>query len=154
MDPADFISLALKLSNSAQESELRTAISRAYYGAFHAARRLLEDCGLRFPRRELLGADIHRKVRFCLARAGDDDMAFVVSRLDSLREQRNEADYDLASDKFSASYSNNVKLNVRSSLQVIDALQRCRAELRFNDFAEKARAYARDTLRLPVDQRD
>ena len=95
MDPADFISLAIKLSNSRQESELRTAVGRAYYGAFHAARELLEECGIRFPRAELFGADIHRKVRFCLDRADNEDAALVVIRLSSLREQRNYADYDL-----------------------------------------------------------
>ena len=154
MDPADFISLALRLSNGAQESELRTAISRAYYGAFHAARKLVEECGVRFPRKELLGADIHRKVRFCLARAGEEDIAFIVNRLDSLREQRNEADYDLASDKFSTAHSNNVKTNVRNAMQVVDALQRCRTEPAFHALREKVRTYARDILRLPVENGD
>lgn len=44
MNPASFISLAVKLSNGRQEAELRTPVSRADYGAFHSARELLEDC--------------------------------------------------------------------------------------------------------------
>jgi hypothetical protein len=55
MNSADFISLAIKLSNSQQEVELRTAVSRAFYGAFHSVRELLEECGIAFPARELLG---------------------------------------------------------------------------------------------------
>lgn len=154
MDPADFISLALRLSSSVQESELRTAISRAYYGAFHAARMLVEECGVRFPRKELLGADIHRKVRFCLAHAGDDDVVLIVNRLDSLRERRNEADYDLTSDKFSTAHSNNLKTNVRNAVQVVDALQRYRVEPALSALRENVRAYARDVLRLPVEDGD
>lgn len=46
MDPAEFISLALRLSTSHREADLRTAVSRAYYGAFHLVRELLEDCGV------------------------------------------------------------------------------------------------------------
>ena len=91
-DPADFISLAVKLSNSDQESSLRTAVRRAYYGVFHSARRLLEECGIGFPRSELFGADIHRKVRFCFANAGNESAKLVANRLSSLREQRNDAD--------------------------------------------------------------
>lgn len=53
MNPADFIALAVKLSNSQEEADLRTAVSRAYYGAFHSARQLLEECGIGFPRRTL-----------------------------------------------------------------------------------------------------
>ncbi|HEX7380161.1 MAG TPA: hypothetical protein VF278_23775, partial [Pirellulales bacterium] len=73
MSPNDFVSLAVKLSNSAHEAELRTAVSRAYYGAFHSARDLLEDCGISFPPKELLGADVHRKIRFCLESADNGD---------------------------------------------------------------------------------
>lgn len=150
MDPEDFISLALKLSSGARQSELRTAISRAYYGAFHSARLLLEECGIRFPRKELLGADIHRKVRYCLAYAGNDDTAFIVNRLSSLREQRNRADYDLTSGQFALSHSDNIKTNVRGALEVIDALRRCRVEPDFHEIREKMRSYAQNVLQLPV----
>lgn len=151
MDPADFISLAVKLSNSQQDSELRTAVSRAYYGAFHSARDLLEECGIRFPRSELLGADIHRKVRFCLAQTDNGDATLVVNRLSSLREQRNTADYDLKTDRFSFAHSANVKTTVRSAIETVDALQRCRIEPAFSSIRLTIRGYARDVLRLPVE---
>ncbi len=35
--PQDFLSLAIKLSSSAEEIERRTGVSRAYYAAFHIA---------------------------------------------------------------------------------------------------------------------
>jgi uncharacterized protein (UPF0332 family) len=151
MNPADFISLAIKLSNSQQESELRTAVSRAYYGAFHSARELLEDCGIRFPSAELIGADIHRKVRFCLAHTDNDDAALVVNRLSSLREQRNHADYDLKIDRFAAANARNVKTTVRIAVEIVDALQRCRSEPAFSALRATVRGYAHEILRLPLD---
>lgn len=64
MDPADFISLAIRLSNNPREADLRTAVSRAYYGAFHLARRLLRDCGVQFSGKDLYKVEIHRKLRY------------------------------------------------------------------------------------------
>lgn len=150
MDPADFISLAIKLSSSRQESELRTAVSRAYYGAFHAASELLDECGVVFPPKEIYGAEIHGKVRFCLANADSGDAALVANRLSALRRQRNQADYDLKSDRFSASHSKNAKVCTRVAVEIVDAIQRCRNEPMFDAFREKIRTYARDVLNLSV----
>jgi uncharacterized protein (UPF0332 family) len=150
MDPTDFISLAVKLSNSRQEAELRTAVSRAYYGALHAARELLEQCGVGFPPKELFGADVHRKVRFCLANANDADAALFANKLSDLRSQRNNADYDLKTERFSLAHAKNVSARTQLAIEIVDALQRCQSEPRFGGFQEKVRAYARDVLRLPV----
>ena len=150
MNPTDFIGLAIKLSNSSQEAELRTAVSRAYYGAFHSARGLLEECGIDFPPQELFGADIHRKVRFCLANAGNADAALVAGRLGSLRRQRNMADYDLKTDKFARPNRKNVGASLQTAKDVIDALDRCRDEPTCDQLRETVRAYARDVLRLLI----
>lgn len=150
MNSADFISLAIKLSNSQQEVELRTAVSRAYYGAFHAARELLEACGIAFPPKELLGADIHRKVRFCLANADTADALLVAGKLDVMRQQRNLADYDLRTDRFSLPSVKNVTTCVQRAIQIVDAIDRCRGETTFVEFRYRVCAYARDVLRLPV----
>lgn len=150
MNSADFISLATKLSNSRQEVELRTAVSRAYYGAFHSVRELLEECGIAFPPKDLLGADIHRKVRFCLANSGNADAMLVAGKLDIMRQQRNLADYDLTTESFSLSNAKNVRACVQRTVQIVDALQRCRGEPTFVQFRETVCAYARDVLRLPV----
>lgn len=151
MNPADFISLAIKLSNSQQEAELRTAVSRAYYGAFHAARELLEECGIRFPPKQLFGADVHRKVRYCLANANNKDSMLAADRLHSLRWKRNGADYDLKTVDFSVSNLKNVIACRQLAIEIADALQRCRSVQALPDFRQKARAYARDVLRLPVE---
>jgi uncharacterized protein (UPF0332 family) len=149
MDPRDFITLAIKLSNSANEGERRTAVNRAYFGAFHLAREFLEDCGIVFSRKELDGAEIHRKVRFCLSESHDADGIFAGDKLRSLRQQRNEADYDLKSMRFRI--SREVAASIRAAQEIDDALRRCRAEPGFTDVREKIRVYASDVLRLTVD---
>ena len=59
MTGADFLPLAHDLAAASSEPEWRTAVSRAYYTAFHVARQLLEDLGFRVPRadRGHAGAD-------------------------------------------------------------------------------------------------
>ena len=46
MEFRDFLSLSTALVNGSTEAEWRSAVSRAYYAAFHVARQLL--LGLRF----------------------------------------------------------------------------------------------------------
>lgn len=150
MNSADFISLAIKLSNSQQEVELRTAVSRAYYGAFHSVRELIENCRIAFPPKELFGADIHRKVRFCLANSGSVELLLIAGKLDIMRQERNLADYDLGTERFSFANGKNVRTCVQRAIQIVDALQRSQADATFSQIRETLRAYARDVLRLPV----
>ena len=150
MDPAEFIGLAVKLSNCQQEAELRTAVGRAYYGAFHSARDLLEECGIRFPPKELFGAAIHTKVRYCLSNGDNKDAAIAANRLGALRSQRNYADYDMKGDRFSLLNAKHVRACTQMAIEIVDALQRCRSDDALPEFREKVRAYARDVLRLPV----
>ncbi len=50
MNPHDFLDVAHDLLVGATEAAWRSAVSRTYYAAFHAARRLLRDLGFRAPR--------------------------------------------------------------------------------------------------------
>ena len=50
----DFIILAGRLATSADEASLRSAVSRAYYGAFHLALRFLEDIERPVPKTRTL----------------------------------------------------------------------------------------------------
>jgi hypothetical protein len=71
-----------------------------------------------------------------------------------MRQQRNLADYDLRTQKFSLSHAKNVKTGVQRAIQIVDALERCRREPTFLQFREMVCAYARDVLRLPVQEND
>lgn len=99
MDGGAFLSLALQLANGDTEARLRTSVSRAYYGAYHVARELVENCGVVVPKR-----DVHNKLQWCLEQVGqaiaDVELAKAGSKLGSLRTDRNRADYDLGDPSF------------------------------------------------------
>ena len=92
MNPRAFLALARDLVSNVNEEDLRTAVSRAYYGAFHVARDLLFGLGFQVP-----DADrAHGYLWLRLSNCGDSQVVTVGMRLQQLRHQRNQADYDLA----------------------------------------------------------
>ena len=50
MAPREFLDLADELLDGSGEASWRSAVSRAYYAAFHTARLLLIHCGFLIPR--------------------------------------------------------------------------------------------------------
>lgn len=94
MDGRAFLAVARELAGSDKEELRRTSISRAYYGAYHVARELLQSCGVVVPKR-----DVHNKLQWCLQQAGeksgDKELAKAGGKLGDLRTERNGADYDL-----------------------------------------------------------
>ena len=89
-DPVQFFNLASQLcSPSAAEAYLRTSIGRCYYASFLTARERLATYGHYRPLGT--GAD-HQGVIDTLARLGRRPLR---DRLDSLRQLRARADYDL-----------------------------------------------------------
>lgn len=149
IDPADFLTVAIKLSNGRHEADLRSAVSRAYYGAFHFSREFIEECGVKISRKQLYAADIHREVQFCLDHSGSTLAVKAAEKLDSLRERRNAADYDLRSAEFTPQH---VALQLRASQEIIDALRNCGADPGFSQLAAEIHTYARDVLRLEVEE--
>jgi len=90
-DPQEFIKLAERiLRNSPGASEARTAIGRAYYGAFHAAKRPLEQ-SFRFSKQE----NVHQQIRMLFINCSSVDAREIGRNLDDLRDRRNNADYRL-----------------------------------------------------------
>lgn len=86
-----FIDYASKLAarNAATEAEQRSAVSRAYYGAYHLAKSFLERLGFTIQERN------HDFVKNCFVSSGQKLAKQVGIRLGDLRTQRNRADYDL-----------------------------------------------------------
>jgi uncharacterized protein (UPF0332 family) len=148
MDPLEFISVALRLATSQREADRRTAVGRAYYGAFHVARGFLVDCGLYFSPKEMFGAEIHRKIQYCLRQSANLSAVRAGNRLSTLRNQRNAADYDLESKAFGTTAA--VLRMVRVAPDIVDAIQQCRRDPAFSETRDKIRAYARDILRITV----
>jgi hypothetical protein len=88
----DFLMLAGRLAAASNPTEAtcRTVISRAYYGAFHIARRALEDIGVK------VGSN-HGHVWRLLQVSGDEIVEDAGDMLTGLHSERVHADYHLDS---------------------------------------------------------
>jgi len=91
MTGEDFLSVADSLLEGSSEADWRSAVSRAYYGAFHVARRLLHQCGFLV----VSGEQAHAFMWMRLANSGHPDVVAAGKDLSELRRNRNWADYEL-----------------------------------------------------------
>ena len=90
INPRDFMDVADVLITGAHEAEWRSAVSRGYYSAFHAARILLRTCGFAVPEAD----QAHAYLWLRLANSGHPDVMQAGNELRELRRIRNWADYD------------------------------------------------------------
>src|SRR5206468_7212368 len=90
MNWRDLLLLAARLAAGTTEADWRTAISRAYYAAFHVARRLLADLNFTVPRADRA----HQYLAFRLSNCGESAVEQAGRDLETLRRLRNRADYD------------------------------------------------------------
>lgn len=96
MEGKEFFELAQKLVHMRAESALRSAISRAYYAAYHCCTQLLREFGFQFSK----DSSTHGKILAYLNNAGITEIEFAGKELNYLRRRRNHADYDLDSKEF------------------------------------------------------
>jgi hypothetical protein len=93
VDPADFLIVARNFYNSGSEAERRTAISRSYYALFNMLREKLLSVGVKLDRT----ADDHQLIAYYLTNCRPASPATGVGvALNSLRTDRNIADYDMS----------------------------------------------------------
>jgi uncharacterized protein (UPF0332 family) len=90
MNTRDLLEVADDLLGGLKEAHWRSAVSRAYYAAFHEARRLLQQSGFTVPN----GEKTHAYLWLRLSNCGQPDLAHAGAELNDLRSQRNWADYD------------------------------------------------------------
>jgi uncharacterized protein (UPF0332 family) len=142
MNPEAFMVLAVKLSGSSGEAERRSAVSRSYYGLFHCACLLVEECGVVCPE----SAEAHDKVAKCLQHSGDAAIDAVGKELNSFRTVRNQADYRLTDVRFTDAKFIQIQLGVarRAFTTLLDA----RADT--GRIRGPIRKYAKGILKLPV----
>lgn len=121
MDPVDFISLAGRLAaaTNAEEAVYRTAVSRAYYGAFHVAASFLAELGFSAPRM----ANVHVFVQHYLNGSGHPSACTAASLLSDLHAARNRADYQLS--HFRSGSQAVAKLSVETAHEVRNAVREC-----------------------------
>jgi uncharacterized protein (UPF0332 family) len=140
MTGRDFIACATRLAQQKAEADLRSAVSRAYYGAFHESRDLLRDCGVHLPKTE----QVHIKIVYCLQDCGDEVAEDTGQILESLRGQRKAADYDLDDSQFTS--ERKAVSEVARAKYVLKQLEQCRKSF---EFRSMVRAQAK-LLGLPV----
>src|SRR5437879_2622057 len=91
MNGRDFLSIARILASMSEESAWRSAVSRAYYAAFHAVRDFLESLGFALPPDEKAHAYLWLRLQNC----GDSALENAGKTLNFLRRHRTQADYNL-----------------------------------------------------------
>ncbi len=118
MNGRDFFELAVQLYDGESASELRSCVSRAYYGAFHVAREFVDaECRVNLP----ADAACHTKLHQLLESSGNDILANIGRRLGSLRNARNSADYRL--DHAPSNTKKNAMLHLEIAREIIDRVQ-------------------------------
>jgi uncharacterized protein (UPF0332 family) len=124
MDGKDFIALGGKLAAAptAGEAAYRTAISRAYYGAFHVARSLLVELGFA----PVGNANVHAFVQHYLNGSRHPDARRAATLLSHLQAERNRADYRL--DDPQAGSQRDAMLLIERAHLAVSALERCSAD--------------------------
>ncbi len=138
MDFRDYLRLAVTLAVGSTEAEWRSAVSRAYYAAFHVARDLLFGLGFRVPQADRA----HAYLWLRLANAGVADVRLAGNRLNALRGQRNWADYSSRSSLTAATAANEVK----NAEDIILALDAAAVEPVRTHITDAMRVYERDIL--------
>ena len=140
MKPFDFIQLAKSLLIDGGEVELRSAVSRGYYGAFHVACELVESCGVNLPK----SAAAHEKVTYCLQNSLEPQLILAGLKLNSLRAIRNAADYRLDDKRFLDLKQATVSIGIVQ--EIVDVL--INLEKRHDEIRLPIRRYAQSQLGL------
>jgi uncharacterized protein (UPF0332 family) len=139
MDGRDFLEVARDLASGSREADWRSAVSRAYYAAFHVARLFMEEVGFTVPRADRAHAHIWLR----LANSGDPQTSRAGNELKALREVRNLCDYDLRRGVVQAFAVAQVK-QAEDLIRVLDA---GRAEPTRTQITDAMKIYERDVLK-------
>ncbi len=140
--PADLLQLAERWIEAPIEAEWRSAVSRAYYAAFHEARRRLRQLGFEVPRGE--GAHAYLSLR--LSNCGTPPLQDAGYTLNSLRRERNRADYDI--DRVMRQSDGRVQ--VAAARSTVDTLAVALPVADRNSLVDAIRRYETDVLREPT----
>ena len=122
MNPSEFIDFAGRLSASDGGSapQYRSAISRAYYGAFHIATQFLEGIG-----HPCKMANEHKWPVEALGNSGVAEAIEISGLLHNLRVGRRDADYNL--DNTEPESPSNAKLGVERASEIRSKIAACAA---------------------------
>ncbi len=145
MDPERFLELARILKGGPGTPEnYRTAISRAYYAAFHVGVTALKAIGIRASD----GPGGHGEVVSCLGACGDSDLQEASMRLKILHGRRRQADYKLSD--LNVETRQEADLACLDSKEIIDQINNLQSKGSRGAAISEMRQFARDILKLQV----
>lgn len=126
MEPRQFQYLAERLAEQgAYPAEFRSAISRAYYAAFHFGLNQLRGMGFHIVQNQFAHEEVSRHLNNC----GDAELAKAASKMNDLRARRNHADYELQ--RTDIEQKKNAKMLVYQAKKLIEAIEsRCNGQSR------------------------
>jgi uncharacterized protein (UPF0332 family) len=136
---SDFLLQAQVWVHLGSEADWRSAISRAYYGAFHVGRDLLRNLGFVVP----FGDRAHAYLWMRLSNSGEVNVRRAGSELNRLRGERNRADYEIRQKLAQI----DALLQVQAAARIISTLDAAIAEPTRTKITEAMRVYERDVLR-------
>jgi uncharacterized protein (UPF0332 family) len=145
MRPHDFYLLAERLiANEKNPAGYRSAISRAYYAAFLTAENFLAAMNISL----LGGPAVHAELLNILGNTGDATLLTAANWLDTLRNRRNKADYDLSNK--SVESEANVLFYLKMAFDVIAELNHCRLDAaRFGAATVATRGWVKKLRGIP-----
>ena len=139
MNGRAFLDLAQELATSDTEQRRRTAVSRAYYGAYHVALEFVRNCDVIVPKH-----DVHVKLQWCIQQIGEhaarNDITKAGSKLGDLRTERNKADYDL--DDGSIAKPANALKAVKRAEQIVASISAWAADGTTTSIRQHVRSFA------------
>ena len=143
MEPKAFQELAMELVRKSRPvaAELRTAISRGYYAAYHVGVRWFETLGFVIPQ----GPGGHGEVARRLQNSGDPDLELVGRQLQRCHRQRIQADYQLHDQDVET--ANTARLCILQTAQIVQSLDACLTDASRRSHVQQAiRAWERKIL--------
>jgi uncharacterized protein (UPF0332 family) len=117
MTGRDFLPTARRLAGGRDEGDWRSAVSRAYFAAFHVTRDLLIALRFRPPQADCAHEYVYRRLNNC----GLKPVVDAATVLTELRRRRNRADYDMHRAN-SASDAADAVIDAEFIIQTLDAL--------------------------------
>ena len=118
----DYIKIADELAqkHTLKEASCRSAISRAYYGAFCTARNYLQTKeGVKE-----FGENAHNSVRDIFVSSNDQNRREIGNKLNRLRLSRNKADYDNTYTVSSSSLLKETENALKNAKQIVDSIEK------------------------------
>lgn len=120
MNGREFLDSSKRLVARGHAADTRSAISRAYYAAFHAVRDFFSDCGIRFSEHS---PEAHAKTSQCLDNSNVQMAIELGGQLRSLREDRNGSDYRMNDLQFQSATNAQLRIKIAEGIIAsVDAL--------------------------------